>query len=71
MGTGVHELQLIDAHFSVDRGGFELFVAEQLLDEADIGTVVVHVGGAAVANEMATAGAIDVSFPDELGDHGR
>jgi len=29
---------LLDAHLGVDAGGFELFVAEALLDEADVGS---------------------------------
>ena len=45
MGPGVDFAELVDAHFGVDGGGFELFVAEQLLDEADVGSVVVHLGG--------------------------
>ncbi|MGK0187435.1 MAG: hypothetical protein ACI9R3_003223 [Verrucomicrobiales bacterium] len=65
----VDELQLVDAHFGVDLSGFELIVAEELMDEADVGAVIVHVSGAAVANEMATAGAIDVCLLDELSDH--
>ena len=71
MGPGVHELQLIDAHFGVDRRGFGFFVTEELLDEADIGSVVVHVGSTGVAKEMTTAGAADVGFLDEPGDHAR
>lgn len=51
--------QLLDAHFGVDGGGFELFVAEELLDEADVRSAVQEVAGAAVAEEVAASGAAD------------
>jgi len=34
---GVNCFQLLDAHLRVNAGRFELFVAKELLDEADIG----------------------------------
>jgi hypothetical protein len=42
-----------------------------VLDNADIGAVVVHVGDTTVANEMATASTVDVGFHYELSDHAR
>ena len=48
-------LQLEDAYLGVDRGGVEVLVAEQLLDVADVGPAFEHVGGAGVAQQMATA----------------
>ena len=41
--------ELLDAHLRVDAGGFELFVAEELLDEADVGSAFEHVGCAGVS----------------------
>ena len=37
--------------------------------EADVGSVVVHLGGAGVANEMAPVGAVDTGFLDEPGEN--
>ena len=48
VGLAVDGFQLLDAHLGVNGGGFELFVAEELLDEADVGTAFQHVGGAGV-----------------------
>ena len=38
--------ELLDAHVGVDGRGFELLVAEELLDEADVRAAFEHVGGA-------------------------
>lgn len=37
MGLAVDGFELLDAHLGVNGRGFELFVAEKLLDEADVG----------------------------------
>jgi len=47
-------LELGDADLGVDLRGVEPRVAEQLLDGADVRAVVVHVGGAAVAEGIDT-----------------
>ena len=36
MGFGVHGFELLNAHLGVNAGRFELLVAEELLDEADV-----------------------------------
>ena len=54
MTPSVNLLQLFDADFGVNRGGVEFFVAEQLLDEPDVGPVLQHVGGATVTKHVAT-----------------
>ena len=61
-------LELFDADFGVDGGGFELFVTEKLLDVADVGSAFEHVRGAVVADQVARAGAVDVGSVDELRD---
>jgi hypothetical protein len=43
-------LELGDGDFGLDRGGFESFVAEELLDEADVGAAFEQVGGAAAGS---------------------
>ena len=61
--------ELFDADLGVDGGGFELFVAEELLDEPDVGPAFQHVGGAGGANQMAASGAADVGLLDPFADH--
>ncbi len=61
--------ELLDADLGVDAGRFELLVAEELLDEADVGSAFEHVGRAGVAQKMAASGAAEVGFLDELADH--
>ena len=62
-------LELFDADLGVNGGGFELFVAEESLDEPDVGPAFQHVGGAGGANQMATSGAADVGLLDPFADH--
>ena len=50
---GVDGLEGADADLGVDLGGVEAGVAEELLDVADIGAGLVHVGRAAVAQKVA------------------
>lgn len=69
VGFAVDGFELLDAHLGVNGSGFELFVAEELLDEADVGSAFEHVGGAGVADEVAASRAVDLGFFDELGDH--
>lgn len=46
MGAGVGFLKQFDADFDVNPGGFEFGVPGKLLDDADVGPVFDHVGGA-------------------------
>jgi hypothetical protein len=43
--------ELADGHFGVDRGCFEFFVAEQLLDKPDVGAAFEHVRGTGVTQK--------------------
>ena len=61
--------ELLDAHLGVNARRFELFVAEELLDEADVGSAFKHVGRAGVAQKVAASGAAEVGLFDELADH--
>ena len=69
MGLAVDRLELLDAHLGVNGGGFELLVAEELLDEPDVSPAFEHVGGAGGANQMAAAGAADVGLLEPFADH--
>jgi len=62
MGPLVDFLQLGDAHLGVDLGGVEPGVAEQDLDGADVRPVVVHVRGAAVAEQVTASGLLDAGL---------
>ena len=74
VGLGMNELELADAYAGVDGGGLEVFVAEQLLDVADVGPAFEHVRGAGVAEQVAPAlfapdtGVAD-AVPDQAGEH--
>ena len=63
LGSNVGCLEGSDADFGVDLRRVQTGVTEELLDEADVGSVVVHVGRAAVAQEMTGTGLVD---PSEL-----
>ena len=69
MTGAVDLLELLDAHLGVNLGGGEFGVAEELLDEADVGSAFEHVGGATVAQDVAGAGFGDFRLFDELADH--
>jgi len=62
MGGGVDLLEFADGDLGVNLGGGEFGVAEQLLDEADVGPVFVHERGAGVAQEM-TGAALKLNIP--------
>ena len=53
MAAGVNFLKLFDADLGVNGRGVELFVAKQLLDEPDVGSVFQHVRGAGVPQHVA------------------
>lgn len=50
----------------VDLSGLETGVTEQLLDVADVGSVLKHVGSASVPNGMEAHVLLDVQFPGQL-----
>lgn len=52
---GVHVVESFVADVGVNRGGIEPGMAEHFLDDPQIGTMVEHVGGARMAEQMATA----------------
>jgi len=70
VGGGVDLLELADGYLRVDLGRREVGVSEQLLDEADVRAVLVHEGGAGVAEEVAGAVFADLGglhvVPDKL-----
>jgi len=57
-----------DRHGGVDAGGVESSVAEELLNDADVGPVFVHVGGATVPQKVAASGLGDACGFDRFGD---
>ena len=59
--------ELVDGNLGVEGCGVEFGVAEELLNEADIGSVFEHVGGAGVTEEM-TGTALRDGLVDEFGD---
>jgi len=65
--SGINFLEGFDRNFRINLGGVEAGVAEELLDQADVGAVFQHVGGAAVTEEVATAALADVGGFDGLG----
>ena len=67
MGRFVDFLKRLNRDLGIDLGGVEVGVTEHGLDEADVGTVLQHVGGHGVAEEMAgtlyvESGLLDVAF---------
>ncbi len=55
MGEGMHLLERADADLGVNLRGVELGMAQKLLDVADIGPVLQHQRGAAMAEQVARA----------------
>ena len=68
VAAGVDFAEVLDADLGVNGGGFEFFVAEELLDDADVGPAFEQMGGATVAQKMATAGAADAGLLEGLAD---
>ena len=48
MTVGKDLAQRLDVHFGVNRRGFEAGVAEELLDEADVGPALEEMGRAGI-----------------------
>jgi hypothetical protein len=68
VAAGVDFAEVLDADLGVDGGGFEFFVAEELLDDADVGPAFEQVGGATVTQEVAAAGSADAGLFESLTD---
>lgn len=69
MGFSVDGFEPLDADLGGECGGFELFVAKELLDEADVGTAFEYVDGAGVSDQMTTAGTGDSGLFDKFADY--
>ena len=69
MAAGVNFLELFDADLGVNGRGVEFFVTKQLLDEPDVSSVLQHVRGARVPQNVATAFAFQSGFFQPGGDH--
>ena len=75
VATGVNLLEGTDADMGVNLGGVEPGMAEHLLNVADVGSSIEHVGGTGMPQEMAGTGqgnanAVELlAYPvaDELG----
>jgi len=68
VGSLVNLFQMRDRYGGVDAGGIESSVAEELLDDSDVGSVFVHVGGATVPQKVAASGLGDACGFDRFGD---
>ena len=71
MGLGMNFLESPDTHPGVDLGAGELGMPQQLLDIANIRTVLQHQGGASMPEEM--TGTLDLNpglFDVALHNHG-
>ena len=66
MGAGVDSAKGVDMDMCVDLGRFQAGVAEHFLNIADVGSAAVHVGGAGVAEKVASTGFVDATAPHEL-----
>ena len=64
MSRRVHLLQRSDRHVRVNLRGLDVLVPEDLLDETDVGSVLVHVRRHAVPQEMAGSHLADLRGHD-------
>ena len=71
MGGGVDFGQVIEGDVGVELGGFQALVAQEGLDDPDVGPALEHVGGAGVAEQVAGAGSSEVGFLQQALDAGR
>jgi hypothetical protein len=65
MGAGVDSAKGVDMDMCVDLGRFQAGVAEHFLNIADVRSAAVHVGGAGVAEKVASTGFVDATAPHE------
>ncbi len=70
MTLRVSFLEIRKTHLSVDLRRLERRVPELLLDLADVGAVLQHVGRAGVAKQVAAAGLLDAGLQDQALDQG-
>ena len=56
MGCGMNLLQRSDGDLGIDLRGLQVLMSEHLLDEADVGSALVHQRRHRVAEQMAGAG---------------
>ena len=61
-----HLLEIGGLDSGVELSGLETGVTEQLLDVADVGSVLKHMGGTGVPNGMETDVLLDAQFPGQL-----
>ena len=67
MAAGVDGLELLDADLGVNGGGFQLLVAQKLLDETDVRPSFEQVDGRCVPHQMTASGAADVGGLEPFG----
>jgi len=71
MGGGVDAGQMVEGDLGVELGGFQTAMAQQGLDDPDVGAALEHVGGAGVAEQVAGAGFFDLGLLEQAFDAGR
>ena len=67
MAAGVDGLELLDADLGVDGGGFQLLVAQKLLDETDVRPAFEQVNGGRMSHQMTASRAADVGGLEPFG----
>ena len=65
MGGGVDAGQMVEGDLGVELGGFQTAMAQQGLDDPDVGAALEHVGGAGVAEQVAGAGFFDLGLLEQ------
>ena len=70
MGGGVDFGQMIQRDVGVERGGLQALVAQERLDDAEVGPAPEHVGGAGVAEQVTGTGPLEVGFGEQALDAG-
>ncbi len=68
VAAGVDGLELLDADLGVDGGGFQLLVAQKLLNETDVRPAFEQVNGGRMSHQMTASGAADVGGLEPFGD---
>jgi hypothetical protein len=66
MGCSVYSLQGTNRYLSIDLGRLNVGVAEELLNEADIGAVLVHEGRHRVTENVACARFVEFGHRDVM-----
>ena len=60
MGHRVDFLQLVDGDLGVEARGIKIGMTQELLNEADVGPILQHLGCAGVTKKMATSTAAKI-----------